>query len=281
MPDERGIYWLASYPKSGNTWFRIFLAHILDASGEALDLNQVRTGAIASARGWVDEALGFDSSDLSHDDLDALRPAVHAWHAKRFSKINYHKVHDAYTYLPDGNALLGGNACLGAIYFIRNPLDVVVSFANHSNYSIDKTIAAMSAPTHAFNQGIYKQHEQLRQKLLSWSMHVKSWREAKNMNCLVIRYEDMKQHPISVFTKAIQFLKLQVSHEEIERALGYSDIKRLQDLEKQHGFKEKPADAKVFFRKGVVGDWRTKLTSKQVDQVIQAHGTMMEAYGYL
>ena len=54
-----------------------------------------------------------------------------------------------------------------------------------------------------------------------------------------------------------------------------------QDLEKQHGFKEKPADAKVFFRKGVVGDWRTKLTSKQVDQVIQAHGTMMEAYGYL
>ena len=85
MSEQSGIYWLASYPKSGNTWFRVFLAHILDSTGEALDLDAIHTGPIASARGWVDEALGFDSANLSHDDFNKLSVDF----IKRYKKVMY------------------------------------------------------------------------------------------------------------------------------------------------------------------------------------------------
>ncbi|MCH9755762.1 MAG: sulfotransferase domain-containing protein [Gammaproteobacteria bacterium] len=281
MSEQAGIYWLASYPKSGNTWFRIFLAHILNTSGEALDLDSIQTGAIASARGWVDEALGFDSAHLSHDDVDALRPVVYAWHAKQTKKVGYHKIHDAYTYLLDGSALIPTDGCLGVLYFIRNPLDVAISFSNHLNCSIDKAIVAMKTSDFAFCKGHNRQHDQLRQQLLSWSMHVKSWRDAKNMNCLVLRYEDMKLNSVETFTKAVQFLNLKTEPGAIERALNDSDIERLQRLEQENGFKEKPPKTKSFFRKGIVGDWENTLTSNQVNQIIHDHGEMMEAHGYL
>ncbi len=281
MSDKSGIYWLASYPKSGNTWFRVFLAHMLEVSGEPLQLDAIRTGEIASARGWVDDALGFDSAALSHDELDALRPAVYTWHATHGNGVQYHKIHDAYTYLPDGRALIPPAGSLGALYFIRNPLDVTISLANHLNCSIDKAIHLMQKPDFSFCGGCKKQQDQLRQKLLSWSMHVSSWQSAKGIPCLVLRYEDMKASPLETFSKAVNFLKLETKPGQIERALEYSDIARLQRLEKESGFKEKPPKARSFFRKGVVGDWKNTLTSEQVNQVIDAHRDVMEAYNYL
>lgn len=281
MSEQKGIYWLASYPKSGNTWFRVFLAHMLHESDEALDLDGIRTGAIASGRAWVDEALGFDSANFTHDDLDALRPAVYRWHAKQAQTAEYHKTHDAYTYLPNGEALIPAPSSLGALYFVRNPLDVAVSFANHMNCSIDDTIKSMRKPDFAFCKGNMKLHDQLRQQLLSWSMHVKSWCEAKDMNCLVLRYEDMKQTPMETFTRAAHYLKLDASEERIQRALQHAHIDRLQSLEQSSGFKEKPPKVKSFFRKGIVGDWKNVLTSKQVDTIIQDHGDVMKTYGYI
>lgn len=281
MSEQKGIYWLASYPKSGNTWFRVFLAHILNASDEALDLNAISTGAIASGRGWVDEALGFDSANFTHDDVDALRPAVYRWYASQAKKAEYHKTHDAYTYLLNGEALIPAKNSLGAVYFIRNPLDVAVSFANHMNYSIDESIESMRKPDFALCRGHRKMHDQLRQQLLSWSMHVKSWCDAKEMNCLVLRYEDMKQAPMETFTRATQYLKIDVSEARIKQALDHAHIDRLQSLEQAGGFKEKPPNVKYFFRKGIVGDWKNVLTSKQVDTIIHDHGEVMKAHGYI
>ncbi len=74
-----GIYWLASYPKSGNTWLRSFLSNLQQDGDAPADINELATGTIASARDWLDEALGFDSADLSADEIDRLRPAVYRW----------------------------------------------------------------------------------------------------------------------------------------------------------------------------------------------------------
>ncbi|NCT56774.1 MAG: sulfotransferase domain-containing protein [Legionella sp.] len=281
MSEQKGIYWLASYPKSGNTWFRVFLAHMLHDGDDALDLDGIRTGAIASGRAWVDEALGFDSAHFTHDDLDALRPAVYRWHAEQATTVEHHKTHDAYTYLPNGEALIPAQNSLGALYFVRNPLDVAVSFANHMNCSIDQAIQSMGKPDFAFCKSNQKLHDQLRQQLLSWSMHVKSWSEAQEINCLVLRYEDMKQTPMETFTRAAKHLKLDASEERIERALNHAHIDRLQDLEQAHGFKEKPPKVERFFRKGMVGDWKNVLTSKQIDTIIHDHGEVMQAHGYI
>lgn len=279
---DNGIFWLSSYPKSGNTWFRVFLANILNTSNKPIDLNALHTGMIASARQWMDQALGFDSSLLSHDELDVLRPEVYTWQAKKnLNGVNYHKIHDAYTYLHDATPLIPLEGCLGAIYFIRNPLDVAISLANHASCSIDKAIHDMGDKTFVFCENNKRQFNQLRQKLLSWSLHVKSWTEAKNMNVLVQRYEDMHSHPEASFTKAVQFLQLDKTPQAIKKAISESQIDKLQQHEIQHGFSEKPGKAALFFRKGIVGDWENTLTDAQIKQIIQDHGEMMHAFGYL
>jgi len=56
------IYWLASYPKFGNTWFRVFLAHLLDPTRKQLSLNEIATSSIDSARGWINKASEFKSA---------------------------------------------------------------------------------------------------------------------------------------------------------------------------------------------------------------------------
>lgn len=276
-----GVFWLASYPKSGNTWFRVFLQSLLKGADEPLDLNALNTGAIASAREWMDGALGFKSGLLSHDELDALRPGVYREYSRNLTQAAYHKVHDAYTYLPDSEPLLPVEGCLGALYFIRNPLDVAISFANHSCCSIDKAIEYMNDSSFAFAAKPLKQSHQIRQWLLSWSMHVTSWTEARAINLLVIRYEDMVNQSLATFTKAARFLELDVSEAQIQSALAKTAMDKLQSLEAKTGFREKPAKVAHFFRKGVVGDWKDTLTEEQINRIVQIHHEVMRTYGYL
>lgn len=157
MTAEKGLFWLASYPKSGNTWFRIVLANLLNTSSEPINLNQINTGAIASSRCWIDEALGFDSACLDHDELDQLRPAIYKWHSEQCNQVGYHKIHDAYSFVNHAIPMIPTEGCLGAVYFIRNPLDVAISFANHSQCSIDNAIENMANEKFAFCKGKYKQ----------------------------------------------------------------------------------------------------------------------------
>ncbi|OGT36453.1 MAG: hypothetical protein A3F11_11720 [Gammaproteobacteria bacterium RIFCSPHIGHO2_12_FULL_37_14] len=280
MRKSKGIYWLASYPKSGNTWFRIFLANLLNQSDETVDLNAINIGTIASAREWIEYALGFESAHLSHNELDALRPLIYEWYGDT-EKVSYHKIHDAYTYLENQQPIIPAANCLGVIYFIRNPLDVAISFANHLSCSIDIAIDQMGNENYAFCSGRFRQFNQLQQKLLSWSGHVNSWMKANEINILVLRYEDMKLNSKETFTRAVQFLQLTATADEIERALSHSHIEKLQQFEKQAYFSEKPLKTQYFFRKGVVGDWRETLTQIQIKRIIHDHGETMRNFGYL
>ncbi len=277
---KKGFFWLASYPKSGNTWFRIFFANLLNSSNQPINLNHLNTGVIASSRSWIDESLGFSSADLSHDEIDALRPYVYTWLSETCNSIEYHKIHDAYTYLNNGTPLIPTAGCLGVIYFVRNPLDIAISFANHLNCSIDETIQIMGNSQFAFCKNPYKQYNQLRQWLLSWSLHVQSWMNAKYIRRLVIRYEDMISNPQATFTQAVEFLHINASPEQIASALDHAKIEKLQKLESEMGFLEKPANSSCFFRKGIAGDWKNILTSVQIKQIIQDHKENMQLFDY-
>lgn len=277
----KGIFWLASYPKSGNTWFRVFLANLFSTPENPFNINQINTGAIASCRQWIDQSLGFDSADLSFDEIDQLRPNIYQWHVEHTKTIGYHKIHDAYTYLDNNAPLIPTKGSLGALYFIRNPLDVAISFANHSCCSIDEAIDNMGNKSFSFCDSRFKQQNQLRQKLCSWSMHVESWVEAQSINLLVLRYEDMKQRPIESFTKAAYFLQLAVSEEEILQAIKNAEFDKLKAAEIEFGFREKAPAVKHFFRKGIVDDWKNTLTETQIQRIIHDHGDIMRKYGYL
>jgi Sulfotransferase domain len=274
-----GIYWLASYPKSGNTWFRAFVQNLRVDDDAPVDINQIYTGAIAGARVWIDEVLGFDTADLTHDEVDRLRPHVYRWSADD-GEIGYHKIHDAYTRLPDGEPLVAREGTLGALYIVRNPLDVVASFADHMGCTIDEAVAKMGDANFeiAPRGGLF---HQARQRLLSWSGHLESWIDCPELRCEVVRYEDMLHRPLETFTRAARFLELPDDAARVEKAVRFAAFEELRRQEAERGFAEKSARAPQFFRRGIAGGWREELDDEQVAQVIADHGPMMRRLGYL
>ncbi len=275
-----GIYWLASYPKSGNTWFRSFLFNLQQNGDAPADINELSTGKIGAHRDWLDEVLGFDTAELDHEEIDRLRPEVYRW-SLRDNDVGYHKIHDAYTYPSSGHPLVSCEATLGALYILRNPLDVAPSAANHWNLNIDETIERMGQHDMALARNRKGLPTQVRQRLLTWSEHVLSWVDAPGLNRLIIRYEDMLKDPMTTFTQASHFLQLPTDSARIEKAVRFSDFKVLSQQEADKGFKERPVKAKRFFLNGQSGGWRNKLTPDQVQRIITDHREVMFRFGYI
>jgi aryl sulfotransferase len=276
-----GIIWLASYPKTGNTWFRIFLTNLRgDRKGPA-HISELDSIPIASARDIFDNAAGVESSDLTVEEIERLRPEIYEHIAANSNETLFMKVHDAYTYVDSVTPLFPEKATLGSIYLIRNPLDVVVSFAHHSGWDYDRAISTMADESYAFCSKTVRLHNQLRQRLLSWSGHVVSWVEAPGFPVCILRYEDLRQNPVETFGKAVRFSGLEFEREQIMRALNFSCFDELQRQERANGFREKSPHCKAFFRKGVIGSWREELSKEQVERVINDHRMVMHRFGYL
>ncbi len=274
------IIWLASYPKSGNTWFRTFLSNLLKEKEETVSINHLHTDGIFSSRIILDSMTGIEASNLTPEEIDRLRPAAYNHLAEGLPGNLYIKVRDAFTYLDDGSPLLGTRNAK-AIYFLRNPLDVAVSFSNHSSCDLDTTINNMGDPEYVFCRNERRLANQLRQKLLTWSGHVQSWTGAGELPVHTIRFEDMKLNPLETFTAAANFMELDYDAETVRRAVDASVFAKLQEAEKKEGFHEKPYMVQAFFRRGEVGDWRLHLTERQVGQLVRAHREVMEKFGYL
>jgi hypothetical protein len=283
-----GIVWLASYPKSGNTWFRIFLANYLENRDRPVSINALGgaaglTRSIASGRQLFSEMLAIDAGDFSHDEYDCMRPEAYRALARRAPETPYLKVHDAYVTTAEGEPLIPPEATACAIYFVRNPLDVVVSFANHSRQSIDRTIAEMANPSYAFCSSVRGLPIQLRQRLLTWSGHVESWLDRAPFPVHVLRYEDMLARPVDAFGRVVRALGLGEDDARLARAIEFSrfDELRAQEAAAPDGFWEAPPNVEHFFFQGRSGTWREHLDDEQARRVMAAHEPVMRRLGYL
>ena len=274
------IYWLASYPKSGNTWLRILLTNYLRNADEPADINALDGGPIASARQVFDDHVGVEASDLTQDEIERYRPAVYELISAQAAAPIFLKVHDAYTCTPDGIPLISKAATAGVLYLIRNPLDVAVSFAHHSASTVESIVRKMADPDFAFVDKPQALHNQLRQRLLTWSGHVTSWVNEPGLRVHVVRYEDMKADPIRIFTGVIRFCGLDDDPVRIAKAVDFSRFDRVQAQEAEHGFGEKMPGAASFFRKGQVGSWREGMTDELAATLCAAHAQVMARFGY-
>ncbi len=278
---KHGIIWLASYPKSGNTWFRVFLTNLLDDTDQPAHINALEKTPIASARGIFDDETGLEASDLTADEIDRLRPELYTHLAENTKETLFMKIHDAYTYLADQQPLIPREATHCALYFIRNPLDVAVSFAHHSGWTYEKAVEKMADPSFAFCSKPDRLHNQLRQKLLSWSNHVISWVDHAPFPVCVLRYEDMKLQTLETFSQAVKFAGMEHTSEQVQKALTFSSFDVVQKQETEKGFQEKSPSSRAFFRKGKIGSWREELTEEQARQIVRDHQDVMRRFGYL
>lgn len=275
------IYWLASYPKSGNTWMRILLTNYLHNADTPADINALDGGPIASGRQVFDDNVGIEASDLTADEIERYRPLVYEQLSAQATEPLFLKVHDAYTRTPEGMPLISKRATAGVIYIIRNPLDVAVSFAHHSASTLERIVNKMGDTDFCFVDKPQRLHNQLRQRLLSWSGHVTSWVDEPDLRVHIVRYEDLKKEPEATFSKVVTFCGLEVDQSRIEKAVKFSSFEEVQRQEREHGFQEKMPQSVSFFRKGEAGSWKETMPPELEDKLISENSEVMRRFGYI
>jgi hypothetical protein len=270
------LIWLASYPKSGNTWLRAFLHNLMRNPEAAYDINRLTDFTLSDAQiRWYQLFDPRPGPQISKEEVASLRPKVHEAMTRSHPDSVFVKTHNAMVE-DRGTPMITMAHTAGAIYVIRNPLDVAISYAHHYGLTLDAAIAALATP------GLQSENEEIHcyERYGSWSEHVMSWTHRPSPGLHVVRYEDMLESPHKTFAGVAAFLGLKPARERLEKAIKLSSFKVLREQEKRHGFIERTANAEWFFREGKAGQWRKTLSSAQVDAVIGAHREQMSRFGY-
>jgi len=266
--NPKGIVWLASYPKSGNTWLRVFLYQLMRIMGghprEDDEINKLdrSSGYESQLFGLFEQFLEKPLDQASRMEVMSVRALVHLTVADRMKGIALLKTHNLLGEL-DGMPTVNLTASAGAIYVVRDPRDVALSLAKHLGSSVDQAITVMRTPTFATDN----KKENAFELWGSWSQHVRSWAMEPNEVVLVVRYEDLLDKPTETFTAIVRHLGQNATAEQIADAIELSSFDKLKRQEEEHSFREKSERAERFFVSGTAGMWRDKLTGEQADAI--------------
>ncbi len=256
------IVWLASFPKSGNTWTRVFLANYFMPPGQAPDINTLYRFTTADVRqDFFDRVNGspFVARDFNH----WLKTRSGVLRAIAASKPGHHfvKTHCQVRRIGDVDLILP-EVTAAAIYVMRNPFDLVLSYARHLGESVDQTITRM-ANAEAINGG----ETGVLEVIGRWDQHVASWVDAPGLKPHVMRYEDMVTDTERTFRGLFTFLRVPVDDARLARAIDAASFDSLQKQEREKGFRERPPGMKQFFATGRAGGWRERLAPAQVARI--------------
>ena len=263
------IFWLASYPKSGNTWIRMFLRSYFLSSNQKFSLNE---------KGMLDfEVSNFPTSELlknANIDYSNFHNIAKNWVTLQDiinlnGKLNFLKTHN-------GNFNLGNypftntDNTIGGLYIVRDPRDVVLSYANHfgvnNDVSTDMLIDEENGEQY-FDEKLKEKY--FRSLMGSWSMNYLSWRHYKGRKIHLMRYEDLVKNPKKNFIKMLEYINsiisINIDQNRISKAVEETAFHKLQKLENREGFIE--VGKGKFFRKGKVGEWKENLDPKLTKKI--------------
>ena len=276
------IIWLASYPKSGNTWLRMFLKSYFLKPNEKFSLEGSRLDSF--------KAQGFpDQYTLDHlkVDYNKFEEIAKNWEAMQDyinlnKRTNFVKTHNAMCKVGSYKFTTLRNT-KGGIYMVRDPRDVIVSLSHHMGLDHEQTFHHMSS---SYNFEYPQSGDKSYEKSLmgTWSDHYRSWKNFKSCEILIIKYEDMVLDEINTFTKVINYLSendgIKFDSNKLARASKQTQFKELQKLEKTGGFLEK-GKGELFFRAGKIGTWKDKVSSNVIKKIEKLFKNEMEELGYL
>ncbi len=275
------IIWIASFPRSGNTWTRIFIHNLFNQiegkQDDEHDINAMGKRTTWEMSGhWYEDHLEKPIDKCSREEIAQVRLKAQETMAAATEGLLFAKTHNALV-MCRGAPAINTKVTAGAIYIIRNPLDVVISYAGHYGISIDRAIEHMNSvnlETPMTEHGVYEVYG-------SWSQNVATWTAKPHQALHIMRYEDMLENPGKIFKGLARHLLIEPTEEQLDRAVELSSFKKSQKQELEEGFRERPEQSKSFFRVGKAEQWRTELTEAQIRSIVDAHREQMARFDYV
>lgn len=266
----KNITWVASYPKSGNTWIRTILYSAIFGK---LDINGMGS-FIPNFAYLASELLGDgfkDPMDIKYKWLETQKRISESAISK--SKSCIIKTHNA-----AGNYDVGifpnPKFSANAIYIVRDPRDVAVSYSKHFNHSLKVATDKLN------NDKLINLQPEDRKRgefLSSWKNHVTGWKNAQ-IPVYIVKYEDFIENPYENISFILEFLKISPVI-NISEILDLTNFENLSKLEKQTGFIEASSHSN-FFRKGAKSQWK-RIPSKSFKTIENNNAQIMKELGYL
>ena len=283
-PGPGRTVWLASYPKSGNTWVRAIVT-ALGTHPQLFGVDQLISGAQPHHVGMALGAYGLDPRWLTPDENDRLRTAL----ALRLGAAPtgaastapiLRKTHELFRPGRPGREPFPLEATRAAVLVVRDPRDVACSSAPFFGITLDEAIDAMgreggdSLPNPA--------REQTAQPWGSWSSHAQSWLAPDvPFPVHVVRYEDLVSDAVATLLPILAAVDLDCTEADIAQAVERTRFERLRESEAERGFRGTHPRTQQFFRRGIEGGWRDELNADQAGEIEADHREVMARLGYL
>ena len=287
------IIWLASYPKSGNTWLRSILNQILFVNPEN---ENIFFDLYKNIPGYplLKHFMNLNSSLRNTEDIQKIDKIIKNWEASQ-NKINkekrlkFFKTHNLLTSINlNGQTFNFTNIknTLGVIYIVRDPRNIITSLKNHFFFNSYNEALEMMMDK---KRWIGTTKDRVPESLSSWDQHFNSWSFFPK-NYILFKYEDLLLNPkkqiLRLYEYLQKFIKVDIDEQKIERIIFNSKFLNFKKLESQGYFKEKAMNPytkenKEFFYLGPKNDYSKILDDKTRYKIEEHFKITMKKIGYL
>jgi len=268
------IIWIASYPKSGNTWLRLLISNYLWSNDSNL-FNNLKYIQRFPDKKFFEGIIQQD--ELKKDDLAIFKHFVSAQEKLNLNgELNILKTHNFAGSIGGYPFTNSENSC-GAIYIIRDPRSVAVSHSFHHKYNLEESTSRILSTENVANNDGYLEAR------LSWKVHYLSWKKI-NIPKIILRYEDLINDPFDNFLQILEFIKqfkkVNIDKNKINDVIEKCTFKKVSENEKNFGFIEKKGKEN-FFRKGLVDEWKSVLKKDLIQKIEKEFYNEMKELKYL
>ncbi len=270
------IFWIASYPKSGNTWLRALI------SSYYFSKTGIFSADLLKNIGQFPEKSYFKDFDYNKNQItDTSRYWIKAQEKiNRDKKIKFLKTHNIFGKINNNNFTNKQNS-IGCIYIVRDPRNVITSLKHHYEMSYSNALDfMMSEKKYIFDYHSKNDFSDF-QLISSWDKNYKSWKNQNIIPTLLIRYEDLLTETFSVFKNVVEFINYTIKNEneidknKLKNSIFSTEFNKLKDYEKKNGFSgavlSKQNLKKIpFFHLGPKNDWKKYIDKDMQNKILKA-----------
>jgi len=277
------IIWIASYPKSGNTWVRSFLSAYYFSKNGNFDINDLNKIEDYPNKQFFSQVV---NEGEIHKHWDESQKKI-----AKSGKVKFLKTHNSLI-KAYGNDFTQPKYSLGVVYIVRDPRNVITSVKNHNDFSTYNEALDLMQNDNAVLKDYKHLNNHAKTTIInSWRINYQSWTQNNFYRRMTIKYEDMLDNPQIVFRDLIVFVNTlcrfneKVDNLKLDNAIKSTSFDKLKSIENEGNFSENVYSLKdkrkiKFFFLGPQNDWREQLDKNLIEKMNEYYKDDLKKLGY-